>query len=159
MKQIGIYITEKLKINSDSANSKLSEYSEKQLTLIGSICLMTGICPLGKDYEDFIKENDDSPYIKAIKDWVIDNKIYYVKNIADASILRKHNILDKRLIDLYKDDSAGTHLAAKDLIENGGGKEVLGPSWKDPKIYYNENTLIYHIFDEDNIDMVFKKIN
>ena len=43
----------------------------------------------------FIKENNDSPYVKAIKTWVIDNKIYYVKSIADISILRKYNILDK----------------------------------------------------------------
>ena len=47
----------------------------------------------------------------------------------------------------------------EELITDRKGKEVLGPTIKDPLMYYNNEALIYHEYDFKlgNIDRIFVK--
>ena len=52
-----------------------------------------------------------------------------------------------------------TSIEPEELIVDKKGKEVLGPTIRDPFMYYNDEALIYHEYDPKigNIDRIFVK--
>jgi len=140
MKAFNQYINEKLKINK---NTKVNKYDIDVINKIFELCSIT--------------EDSDKIYKDTIKSWVKDNDVTSFDAYTDYIVLQ--NYLDKDLLNKFIDDTDKVRNLCEKLIIDGLGTEVLGPKNLDPKIYYDEDTLIYHMYDKKNIDRVFIKKN
>lgn len=105
-------------------------------------------------------KRSDKIYLEAIKTWVEENQVEHVRAICDKHVL-SHVIPRNEILNDFTHNATLTKDLAKKLIEDGEGKEILGEKWKDPKIYYDESTLIFHDHTSllGNIDRIFLKSN
>lgn len=142
MKAFNQYINEKLKINK---NTKVNKYYDDNdvIDKILQLCSIT--------------DDSDKIYKDTIKSWVEDNDVTSFNAYTDYIVLQ--NYLDKSLLNKFIDDFDKVRKLCEKLIIDGLGTEVLGAKNSDPKIYYDEDTLIYHMYDKKNIDRVFIKKN
>lgn len=157
MKGLNLYISEKLKINKDS---KIS-LSRSMLTMITDI---VRLCDAPEDADtEYVEKNQNTALIKTLINW-IGKDIDDIKGICpmvNKDIIRKTNTEKyfKYLDDFHHDPDKVDKLI-DDLIINSEGNEVLTGKCNDPKIYYDDNTFIYHDYIEKvgNIDRVFTKL-
>ena len=156
MKRINTYIIEKLKINKDSKTNPL--YNEATIKLLYLCEIFTGT---RNNAIKWIEENQDNIYYITINNWVMNNNIIDEHDyIAISDTNKLWNCVNMvNIIQSFKDDKEKYEKLCSELIVDGKGKEVLGPSFKDPKIYYKDNVLIYHDYREKygNIDRIFIK--
>lgn len=143
MNNLTQYIIEKLRINKDT-DIKADELQH----IVDEIVELCDI------------ESDDNDTIKLISDWVKDGKYKIISRITDLTYLKKdgkENLLTHR--EKFFDDPSRARDIYVDLIVNKSGNEVLTGGWKDPKIYYNRDILIYHDYKKYNLDKIFIKEN
>ena len=145
MNNLKEYILEKFKIHKGIDTTDTIDLNKVAI----KICKLCGL------------EHDvNSNYLNAIKNWVKDNDIDNFQAICDKTVL-SHKIPRSELLKDFINNPSYIKKICNDLIIDGQGKEVLGKSWADPKIYYNKVALIFHEHTNllGNINRVFIKLN
>ena len=155
MNNLSTYITEKLKINKDS--TVFDKYG-KMVPLILALC---EVAPsVFEWFPKWLEDNKKNVYYETVRDWVNDNEIdgKNLKCYTDKTKLNKW-VKTQSIVDWFLDDPDYVFKMGEELITNKKGKEVLGPTIKDPFMYYNDEALIYHEYDPKlgNIDRIFVK--
>ena len=155
MNNLSTYIIEKLKINKDS--TVFDSYG-KMVPLILALC---EIAPSKfDDFTKWLEDNKKNVYYETVRYWVNDNEINgkNLKCYTDKTKLNKW-VKDPIVIDWFQNDPDYVFKISEELIVDKKGKEVLGPTIRDPFMYYNDEALIYHEYDPKigNIDRIFVK--
>jgi len=155
MNNLSTYIIEKLKINKDST---VFDGYGKMVPLILALC---EVAPSKfDDFPKWLEDNKKNVYYETVRDWVNDNEIDG-KNLTcytDKTKLKKW-VKTPSVVEWFQDDPDYAFKISEELIADKKGKEVLGPTIRDPFMYYNNEALIYHEYDPKlgNIDRIFVK--
>ena len=146
MNNLKEYILEKFKIHKGISVNSSNETLKKVIERIYKLC--------------GLKHDSNQDYLATIKNWVIDNEVEEFQAICDKNVL-SHVIPRSDLLTQFNNIPSRLKKLAEDLIVNKRGKEVLGKSYKDPKIYYNDKVLIFHDHTTllGDIDRAFVKLN
>ena len=140
MNNLSTYIIEKLKINKDS---------KPEISYPHIVDEILGLCDI---------KLDDNATIRLITDWVNQYKFKHLVKITDLTYLKRdgqEKLLTHR--EKFKDEPERARKIYTDLIIDKGGNEVPMGGWNDPKIYYNNDILIFHDYKKYNLDKIFIK--
>lgn len=154
MKNLSNILLEKLKINKDTkVEDKL--YEDVTVRILNLCEIFSGSV---HNTIEWIKENQDNIYFKAIDEWARLNDV--TEDNLKCYCDKKQFWNFSRMVsnEYYFDEPVDSMKGiAEDIIENG--KETLGKSWNDPKIYTKGKVLVFHQYNSKygNFDRLFVK--
>ena len=145
MRKINTYITEKLHLNKNIKTDNVDDIHSYE-NLVNEIMELCDI-----------KKTDNSTN-NLITAWVNRYAFKRIHRVTDLSILKrdgKENLLTHN--EKFDDKPQKAREIYTKLIVNREGKEFQLGGWNDPKIYYNDDILIFHDYKKYNLDKIFIK--
>lgn len=145
MININKYILEKLHLNKNIKTDNVDDINSYE-HLVNEI---VELCDIKKS---------DTSTIDLITVWVNKYRFKKIYRITDLSILKrdgKENLLTHN--EKFDDKPQEVREIITKLIINKEGNEFNLGKWNDPKIYYNDDILIFHDYKKYNIDKIFIK--